>query len=83
MDNKSEWDRIRSFERFANAAFDQRNNYIISLRALAVKYGFDDEVVKIFIETDREEAQELVGYARRSDFIFGDVNDDASSNENK
>ena len=68
----SEWDNIHSFERFANAAFDLRNNYIQALISEAKKRGISEDAVKIFMETDREEAAELLEYAKQTDFKFGD-----------
>ena len=80
MDNKnyngdpirSEYDNIRAFERFANAAFDVRNAYILQLHQLAYKYGFGWDLVELYVETSRDDAAELCNYARETDFKIGD-----------
>lgn len=78
-----DYERIHNFERFCNKAFDLRNAYIMALIDEAYKRNLSQDVVEIYLETSREDAAELLEYARASNFSFGDVNDGTSSGEQK
>ena len=70
--SEQEVSRIHNFERFANAAFDARNAYIQTLGDIAFKYNQSWDVVALFLETNKQDAKELIDYAQKSDFHFGD-----------
>lgn len=81
---RTEWDNIRAFERFANKAFDLRTNYIIQLHQLAYEHGFGWDLVKLYLETSRADAEELCEYSKNCDFTFGDpIDGTGASNVNK
>lgn len=67
-----DYENIHNLERFCNNAFDLRNNYIISLIDEAYKRNLSQEAVKLWLVTSPDTAEELLEYAKATNFQFGD-----------
>lgn len=72
----ADYENIHNLERFCNKAFDLRNNYIISLIDEAYKRNLSQEAVELWLVTSRETAEELMEYAKATNFKFGDDDDE-------
>lgn len=71
-----DYEHIHDLERFCNKAFDLRNNYIMSLIDEAYKRNLSQEAVELWLVTSKDTAEELLEYARATNFKFGDEDDE-------
>lgn len=71
-----DYEHIHDLERFCNKAFDLRNNYIMSLMDEAYKRNLSQEAVELWLVTSRDTAEELLEYAKATNFKFGDEEDE-------
>ena len=71
MDNKKV-ERMHSFERFANAAFDARNSFILQLHQLAYENGYGWDLVRVYLNSAFDDPDELIDWVKETDFKIGD-----------
>ena len=61
---------VMRVNKFLSECYDLRNSYIITVLALARKYGINRESVVTWLTTDSDETEVLIDLANMSNFDF-------------